>query len=57
MRHETDNDTTLDQIMTPERAKLGPDNNFTIYLSIYLSIYLYIYIPDELVSRTRGPVS
>ena len=38
-----DNDPhTLDQIMTPEKPKLGPDNNFTTY--IYICIYIYIFI-------------
>ena len=32
----------LNQIITPQKAKLGPDNNSTTF--IYLSIYIYIYI-------------
>ena len=30
------NDPTLDQIMTPQKAKLGPENNFTAYTYIYI---------------------
>ena len=31
-----DNNTYLAQIITPEMAKLGPDNNFTVYIYIYI---------------------
>ena len=41
-----DNNPYLDQIITPERAKLGPDTNFTIYMYVcmYVCIYVYIYM-------------
>ena len=34
----------MDQIITPERAKLGPENNTTAYIYIYIYKYIYIYI-------------
>ena len=41
------NKANLDQILTPEKAKLGPDNNFTIHTHTHIYIYIYIY-PGEL---------
>ena len=35
-----DNNPYLAQIITPEKAKLGPDNNFTA--CIYTYIYIYV---------------
>ena len=32
----------LDQIITPEKAKLGPDNNSTACTYIYIYVYIYI---------------
>ena len=31
------------QIITPEMAKLGPDNNFTTYIYIHTYIHTHIY--------------
>ena len=49
-----DNDPYLDQIITPETTKLGPDNDFTAYAYTYIyierdrqidsSIYIYVYM-------------
>ena len=32
------------QIITPQKAKLGPDNNTTAYIYIYIYMYIYMYI-------------
>ena len=34
--------TNLDQVITPEKAKLGPDNNSTAYLFMYVYMYMYV---------------
>ena len=36
--------TKSDQIITPQKAKLGPDNNSTPYIYIYVHSYIYIYL-------------
>ena len=36
-----DNNTYLAQIITPEKAKLGPDNNFTAYIYIYIYFFFF----------------
>ena len=34
----------LNQIVTPQEAKLGPDNNSTTYVCMYVCMCIYIYI-------------
>ena len=40
--------TNLDQITTPEKAKLGPNNNTT-------ALYIYIYAAKLITGATFGP--
>ena len=39
-----DTNPYLDQIITPEAPKLGPDNNFTANINKYINKHIYIYI-------------
>ena len=35
--------TNLDQAITPQKARLGPDNNSTTYIYLYIEIYAYMH--------------
>ena len=42
--------TDLDQIMTPQKPKLGPDNDTTACIYIYIYVYIYISLSVSLHS-------
>ena len=50
----------MDQIITPERAKLGPDNNVTVYIYIYIHTHLWVKLGALIFCNPRsirGPQS